>query len=91
LELYTENLPFLPLENFRLARKHCGPRRRIRLLATVQVVNDACVILLVRAGEADRRGRLARLAAGDVDLCAFLHPRVSKPFATRRGRSKVLT
>jgi hypothetical protein len=55
----------------RLAGEHGRPRRSVRLLPTVQVVNNPHIILLVSSGEANSRRRLISRAAYNVDLCTL--------------------
>jgi hypothetical protein len=57
----------------RLASEDRWSRSRVRLLPTVQVVNNPHIILLVSSREANSRRRLISRAAYNVDLCALLH------------------
>jgi hypothetical protein len=85
--IYTfPHLPSFHVSHTHLAAKHCGSRRIIRLRSSIQVVNNPRIILLVRAGEADRRRRLVCRSAYDVDLCAFLISHISSgPFLQEKG------
>jgi hypothetical protein len=78
-------LPTLSIHHTHLAAKHCGSRRIIRLRSSIQVVNNPRIILLVRAREADRRGRLVCRSAYDVDLCAFLIFHYQSPLHVLQG------
>jgi hypothetical protein len=66
-------IPTLPVPHDHLASEHTRSRRSVRLLPTVQIVDNSHVILLVSSGEANSRRRLISRAAHNVNLCALLY------------------
>jgi hypothetical protein len=76
-------LSYSPLPSIYLTSKYAWAGRGVRLLTTVQVVNDANIILFVRAREANCRWCLVCRATHDVDLRA-LHVELRAHAGARR-------